>query len=159
MYRIGTGFDVHKFDVNRRLILGGVHIPYDEGLLGHSDADVLIHAIMDAILGAAGLCDIGTYFPDDSVEYKDVSSLNLLNKVNKLLLNKGYCIVNIDSTIIAQKPKLKSYIDDMKKNIAMTLGIDVEYIGIKATTTEQLGFTGREEGIAAQAATLIQKIL
>ena len=153
--RIGFGYDVHAFSENRKLILGGVTIPYEFGLLGHSDADVLVHAIMDALLGAAALGDIGKHFPDSSAEYKDINSLILLSRVGKLLLEKGYKIGNIDSTIVAQSPKLAPFIDDMRKNIANALDIDVDLVNVKATTTEHLGFEGRKEGISSYAVALI----
>lgn len=153
--RIGTGYDVHRLVYNRKLILGGVEIPYSKGLLGHSDADVLIHAIMDSLLGAAALGDIGKHFPDNDEKYSGISSIKLLTKVGKLLSDKGYKIGNIDATIIAQKPKLSIYIEDMRKNIAKTLDLDVDNINIKATTEEGLGFTGTEEGISCQSVALI----
>ncbi|MBR4344640.1 MAG: 2-C-methyl-D-erythritol 2,4-cyclodiphosphate synthase [Lachnospiraceae bacterium] len=153
--RIGTGYDVHKLTENRKLILGGVEIPYEKGLLGHSDADVLIHAIMDAILGAAALGDIGKHFPDNDDRYKGISSMLLLKEVAKKIDNAGYQIGNIDSTIIAQKPKLALYIPAMKENIAYALGIDPGLINIKATTEEGLGFTGEGLGIASQAICLL----
>lgn len=156
--RIGSGYDVHKLIKERKMIIGGCEIPYEKGLLGHSDADVLIHAIMDALLGAAALGDIGKHFPDNKEEYKGISSLALLNKVFYLLVEKQYYIINIDATIIAQKPKMFPYISDMRKNIAKELSIELEQINIKATTEEGLGFTGKEEGIAATAVCLIEKI-
>ena len=156
--RIGQGYDVHKLVEGRRLILGGVDIPYEKGLLGHSDADVLVHAVMDALLGAAALGDIGRHFPDNSDDFKNISSLILLDKVFHLLKDKGYTTINIDATVIAQRPKLASHIEDMRKNIANALQCDVDQINIKATTEEGLGFTGTGEGIAAQAACLIEKI-
>ena len=156
--RIGQGYDVHKLVEGRRLILGGVDIPYEKGLLGHSDADVLVHAVMDALLGAAALGDIGRHFPDNSDDYKNISSLILLDKVFHLLKDKGYTTINIDATVIAQRPKLASHIEDMRKNIANALQCDVDQINIKATTEEGLGFTGTGEGIAAQAVCLIEKI-
>ena len=156
--RIGQGYDVHKLVEVRRLILGGVDIPYEKGLLGHSDADVLVHAVMDALLGAAALGDIGRHFPDNSDDFKNISSLILLDKVFHLLKDKGYTTINIDATVIAQRPKLASHIDDMRKNIANALQCDVDQINIKATTEEGLGFTGTGEGIAAQAVCLIEKI-
>lgn len=156
--RIGQGYDVHKLVEGRRLILGGVDIPYDKGLLGHSDADVLVHAVMDALLGAAALGDIGRHFPDNSDDFKNISSLILLDKVFHLLKDKGYTTINIDATVIAQRPKLASHIEDMRKNIANALQCDVDQINIKATTEEGLGFTGTGEGIAAQAVCLIEKI-
>ncbi|HHY71478.1 MAG TPA: 2-C-methyl-D-erythritol 2,4-cyclodiphosphate synthase [Thermoanaerobacterales bacterium] len=156
--RIGLGFDVHKLVVGRKLVLGGVTIPYEKGLSGHSDADVLVHAINDALLGACALGDIGKHFPDHDPRYKDISSLILLEKVEKLLGDAGYKVVNIDSVICAQKPKLSPYIDEMRMNIADTLGVTVDKISIKATTTEELGFEGRGEGISAQAICLIEQI-
>lgn len=153
--RIGTGYDVHKLVEGRKLILGGVEIPYSKGLLGHSDADVLIHSIMDSLLGAAALGDIGKHFPDTSEKYEGISSIKLLEEVKKIINNEGYKIGNIDSTIIAQKPKLSQYIEQMRKNIAKALDIDVKYISVKATTEEGLGFTGRQEGISSQSVCLI----
>lgn len=155
--RIGSGYDVHRLVDNRKLIIGGVEIVYDKGLDGHSDADVLIHAIMDAILGAAGLCDIGTHFPDNDDKYKGISSIVLLKKVKELIDTNNYHICNIDATIIAQAPKMKPYIDEMRNNIATALEIGVDHINIKATTEEGLGFTGAGEGIAAQAVTLLDE--
>ncbi|MBE6029794.1 MAG: 2-C-methyl-D-erythritol 2,4-cyclodiphosphate synthase [Clostridiales bacterium] len=149
--RVGTGFDVHPFAEERKLILGGVDIPYDRGLLGHSDADVLVHAVMDALLGAAALGDIGKHFPDSEEEYKDADSLVLLAKVRKMLEENFYNIGNIDVTLIAEKPKISPYIDEMRSNIATTLEIDRSRVNIKGTTTEKLGFTGREEGVACEA--------
>lgn len=154
--RIGTGYDVHRLVENRKLILGGVEIPFEQGLLGHSDADVLLHAICDALLGAAALGDIGRHFPDTSNEFKDIDSLILLKRVGLLLKEKSFRIVNIDSTIIAQRPKLASYINDMVSNIARVLELNPEQVNVKATTTEGLGWEGRAEGIAAQAAVLIE---
>jgi 2-C-methyl-D-erythritol 2,4-cyclodiphosphate synthase len=156
MFRIGHGYDVHRFAPERKLILGGVQIPYEKGLLGHSDADVLVHAIMDALLGALALGDIGKHFPDTDPNYKDISSLKLLFLVNNLIRKHGFIISNIDSTIIAQKPKLVVFIDEMRKNIADTLNIDISQISIKATTEEGLGFTGSLEGIAAHAVCLLE---
>lgn len=155
--RIGQGYDVHKLVEGRKLILGGVDIPYEKGLLGHSDADVLVHAIMDALLGAAALGDIGKHFPDNSSEYKNISSLVLLKKVYLLLKENGYTTINIDATIVAQKPKLASFLYKMRQNIADELETDINNISIKATTEEGLGFTGRGEGIAAQAVCLLEK--
>lgn len=155
--RIGSGYDVHKLVKERKLILGGVEIPYEKGLLGHSDADVLLHAIMDALLGAAALGDIGTHFPDTNVVYKDADSLKLLSKVLYLISETGYCIINIDATIIAQKPKLAPYLSKMCENIAHILKIDRNQVNVKATTEEGLGFTGAGEGIAATAVCLIEK--
>lgn len=154
--RIGTGYDVHKLIENRPLILGGVEIKYEKGLLGHSDADVITHAIMDALLGAAALGDIGKHFPDSDNAYKDISSLLLLEKVGELLSQHGYTIENIDSTIIAQKPKLAPYLEEMRQNIAKVLKIQLSQINIKATTEEGLGFTGAGEGIASQAVCLLK---
>ena len=157
-FRIGHGYDVHKLVENRRLILGGVEIPHTLGLLGHSDADVLVHAVMDALIGAMALGDIGKHFPDNDNAYLDISSLKLLSRVKDLLSENGYTVSNIDATVIAQKPKLASHIEAMRENIAQTLEISVSQINVKATTEEHLGFTGREEGIAAHAVVLIEKI-
>ena len=154
--RIGQGYDVHRLVEGRKLILGGVEIPYEIGLLGHSDADVLTHSIMDAILGAAALGDIGKLFPDSKDEYKDADSLVLLGKVVSLIKSKGYIIENIDSTIIAQRPKLASYIDEMREKIAAACGMEADWVSVKATTEEGLGFTGSGEGIACQAICLIK---
>jgi 2-C-methyl-D-erythritol 2,4-cyclodiphosphate synthase len=154
--RIGLGFDVHAFQAGRRLILGGVKIDYPMGLAGHSDADVLVHAIMDAILGACGLGDIGVHFPDSDMKYKDISSLLLLEEVRKKMEGRNFSIVNIDSILIMQKPKVLAYIPEMKKNIASTLKINEGDINIKATTTEGLGFCGREEGIAVECVVLLK---
>ena len=154
--RIGNGFDVHAFKEGRKLILGGVEIPHTKGLLGHSDADVLVHAVMDALLGAAALGDIGQHFPDTSDEFKGISSLVLLGKVAKLIGANGYEIENIDSIVVAQKPKIAKFIPDMRKNIADSLGIDIEKVNVKATTTEKLGFEGREEGISSYAVCLLK---
>jgi len=151
MIRVGLGYDVHAFAENRPLILGGVEIPYSKGLLGHSDADVLLHAIMDALLGACSLGDIGKYFPDSDERYRGISSLGLLAEVNQLIGQEGCQIGNIDSIIVAQKPKLAPYIEQMRRNIAQSLGTDISRISVKATTSEHLGFEGREEGISAQA--------
>lgn len=153
--RIGTGYDVHRLASGRKLILGGVEIEHEKGLDGHSDADVLLHAISDALLGAAALGDIGLLFPDTAEEFEGISSLVLLKEVGNRLREKGYKIINIDSTIIAQAPKLRPYIDEMRKNIADALSEDIDKISVKATTEEHLGFTGRKEGIAAQAAVCI----
>lgn len=149
--RVGMGYDVHKLVEGRDLILGGVKIPHTLGLLGHSDADVLLHAIMDALLGAAALGDIGKHFPDTDPQYKGISSIKLLEHVTKLIEEKGYIVENIDATIIAQKPKMRPYIEEMEKNIATALHIDVSQINVKATTEEGLGFTGAEQGISSQA--------
>ncbi len=149
--RVGMGYDVHRLVEGRDLILGGVKIEHSLGLLGHSDADVLIHAIMDALLGAAALGDIGKHFPDTDEKYKGISSMKLLEHVKGLIEEEGYVIENIDATIIAQKPKLRPYMEEMEENIAEVLKIEKNQINLKATTEEKLGFTGREEGIAAQA--------
>ena len=149
--RVGIGYDVHKLVENRKLILGGVEIPHTLGLLGHSDADVLLHAIMDALLGAAALGDIGKHFPDTDEQYKGISSIRMLEHVRDLIEKEGYLIENIDATVIAQKPKLRPYIDKMQENIANALKIDKNQVNVKATTEERLGFTGREEGISSQA--------
>ncbi len=155
--RVGHGYDVHKLTENRHLILGGVDIPYEKGLLGHSDADVLLHAIMDALLGAAALGDIGTHFPDNDPAYLGADSMELLRKVCALLREKNYAVSNIDATVIAQQPKLKPYIEQMRENIAKTMALDTDRISIKATTEEKLGFTGRKEGISAHCVALITK--
>ena len=155
--RIGHGYDVHRLVEGRKLILGGVIIEYNKGLLGHSDADVLIHAIMDALLGAAGLGDIGQYFPASDDKFKGISSLKLLEQVNTLLKAQNFLIVNIDSTVILEEPKISKYIQNMEHNISSTLQCDVNLINIKATTEEGLGFTGIREGIAAHAVVLIKK--
>ena len=154
-FRVGQGYDVHRLVTDRRLILGGVDIPYEKGLLGHSDADVLAHAVMDALLGAAALGDIGKLFPDSDPEYEGADSLMLTRRVARVLEENGYAISNVDATIIAQSPKLAPYIDKMRENIAAALNIPVTDVSVKATTEERLGFTGRKEGIAAQAAALI----
>lgn len=156
--RIGHGYDVHRFADNRMLILGGVEIPYHMGLDGHSDADVLLHAVMDALLGAAGLRDIGYHFPDTDMRYKGASSMALLGCVAEKIKEKGYRVGNIDVTMIAQKPKLKDYIPQMQKNIAMQLSVDMERINVKATTEEGLGFTGRLEGLSCHAVCLLEEI-
>ena len=149
--RIGFGYDVHRLCENRKLILGGVDIPHSLGLLGHSDADVLVHAVMDALLGAAALGDIGKLFPDTDESFKDIDSMILLKKVGEVLSEKGYIVNNIDSTVVAQKPKLAPYIQQMRENMADCLGLAVDCISVKATTTEKLGPEGREEGISAYA--------
>ena len=154
--RIGNGYDVHRFAENRDLFLGGVKIPYEYGLLGHSDADVLLHAVMDALLGAAALGDIGKLFPDTDERFKGADSLLLLKEVCVVLGAKGYKIVNIDSIVIAQKPKLAPYIEQMRKNIADACKIDISQVSVKATTEEKLGFTGRLEGISSHAVCLIE---
>lgn len=155
--RIGSGYDVHKLVEGRKLILGGVEVPFEKGLLGHSDADVLLHAIMDALLGAAALGDIGKHFPDSDDTFQGADSLKLLSEVLYLISQKGYCIMNLDATLIAQKPKLAPYISKMCENIAGTLGIDMDQVNVKATTEEGLGFTGAGEGIAATAVCLIDE--
>ena len=155
--RVGIGYDVHKLVEGRKLILGGVEIPYSKGLLGHSDSDVLIHAIMDALLGALSLGDIGKHFPDNDNSYKGISSVLLLEKVNELIRNKGFVISNIDSVIIAQSPKLAPYIEQMRIIIAKALCANIDDISVKATTTERLGFEGNGEGISAQAICLLEK--
>ena len=157
--RVGLGYNVHKLVEGRDLIIGGVNIPYKTGLLGHSDADVLVHAIMDALLGAASLGDIGKHFPDTNEEFNGISSLHLLEKVAVLLKNHKYTIGNIDATIIAEKPKMESYIAFMEENISRVLNVDIKAINIKATTTEKLGFVGKEEGIAAQAIASIMDVI
>lgn len=156
--RIGQGYDVHRLVEGRRLIIGGVDIPYEKGLLGHSDADVLLHAVMDALLGAAALGDIGQHFPDSDERYKGISSIALLKKVGKILQENGYMIENIDSTVIAQRPKLLPYRPQMAENIAEALGIEKEQVSVKATTEEGLGFTGTGEGISAQAIALLSSV-
>ncbi len=153
--RIGMGYDVHRLVEGRKLIIGGVDIPYEKGLLGHSDADVLLHAIMDALLGAAALGDIGRHFPDTDPAYKGISSIKLLEHVGKLLEENLFLIENIDATIIAQAPKMRPYIDTMRENIANALGIEAEQVNVKATTEEGLGFTGAGEGISAQAVCML----
>jgi 2-C-methyl-D-erythritol 2,4-cyclodiphosphate synthase len=157
MLRIGQGYDVHRLVEGRKLILGGVEIPHTLGLLGHSDADVLLHAISDALLGAAALGDIGKHFPDTDEKYRGADSLELLKEVVSLLKKEGYSVVNIDATVIAQKPKLAPYIDEMRKRIAATLGVDVDSVSVKATTEEGLGYSGAEQGIGATAVCLIEK--
>lgn len=154
--KIGIGYDVHQLIKDRPLILGGVTVPHHLGLLGHSDADVLTHAIMDAILGALGKGDIGKHFPDTSSNYKDISSIELLKRIKALMDESGYVVGNVDATIVAQKPKLAPYLDEMKRIIAETLVCDVECVNIKATTTEGLGFEGQELGISSQAVVLLQ---
>jgi 2-C-methyl-D-erythritol 2,4-cyclodiphosphate synthase len=157
MIRIGQGFDVHQLVEGRKLIIGGVEIPYEKGLLGHSDADVLLHAITDAILGALGLGDIGKHFPDTDAAFKDADSKELLRDVWKLVKEKGYRLGNVDATIIAQRPKMAPHIERMRGVIADCVEADKERVNVKATTTEKLGFTGRGEGIAAMAVVLLQK--
>ena len=153
--RIGMGYDVHRLTEGRKLIIGGVDIPYEKGLLGHSDADVLLHAIMDALLGAAALGDIGKHFPDSDPAYKGISSMELLGKVGQLLEDNSFLIENIDATIIAQAPKMRPYIDTMRENIARVLQVEVSQVNVKATTEEGLGFTGTGEGISSQAVCLL----
>ena len=153
--RIGMGYDVHRLVENRKLIIGGVEVPYEKGLLGHSDADVLLHAIMDALLGAAALGDIGKHFPDTDPAYSGISSLKLLDRVGELLEEHSFLIENIDATIIAQAPKMRPHIDTMRENIARALGIDASQVNVKATTEEGLGFTGSGEGISSQAICLL----
>jgi len=156
--RIGNGFDVHAFAVGRPLVLGGVTIPFDRGLAGHSDADVLLHAIADAMLGALALGDIGMYFPDTDAKWKGADSRVLLRRVAALMRERGYAIGNVDATVIAQVPKLAPHVPAMRANLAADLGCDVDRVGVKATTTERLGFTGREEGIAAMATVLLASV-
>lgn len=155
--RIGHGFDVHAFCENRKLILCGVDIKHDKGLLGHSDADVATHAVMDALLGAAAKGDIGRHFPDTDEKYKGADSLRLMEKVMEIISNEGYLVSNIDVTIIAQRPKLAPYIEKMVENLAKVAKIDISRVNVKATTTEKLGFTGREEGIAAESVCILTK--
>ena len=156
--RIGHGYDVHKLVEDRELIVGGVNIPYEKGLLGHSDADVLLHAVSDALLGAAAMGDIGGMFPDNDPEYLGADSLVLLRQVFQRLRDNGYSVINVDCTVIAQKPKMKPYIPEMRMNIAAALSTDVENISVKATTEEKKGFTGRGEGISAHCVCLIDKV-
>lgn len=153
--RIGQGYDVHRLVENRKLIIGGIEIPYEKGLLGHSDADVLVHAIMDSLLGACALGDIGKHFPDNDSEYKNANSIELLKKVCELVKSNGYEIANIDSTVIAQAPKLSPYIDKMRENIASACNININQVSVKATTEEHLGFTGEGLGISANAICLL----
>ncbi|MBQ6895266.1 MAG: 2-C-methyl-D-erythritol 2,4-cyclodiphosphate synthase [Clostridia bacterium] len=155
--RVGIGYDVHKLCDNRKLILGGVDIPHEKGLLGHSDADVLVHAIMDALLGAAAMGDIGKHFPDNDQSFKNINSMFLLKNVYELLLKEDYIISNIDATVVCQKPKLAPYIEQMRKNISDVLNLDVNQVNVKATTTETLGFEGRKEGVSSHAICLIYK--
>lgn len=157
MIRIGHGYDVHKLVEGRKLIVGGVEIEHDKGLLGHSDADVLLHAVSDSLLGAAAMGDIGCLFPDNDDKYKGADSLLLLKEVVKVLKKEGYRVGNIDATLIAQKPKMRPYIDKMRENIANACDISVEFVSVKATTEEKLGFTGREEGISAHSVCIIEK--
>lgn len=157
MIRIGHGYDVHRLAEGRKLILGGVEIPYEKGLLGHSDADVLVHAVMDAMLGALALGDIGKHFPDTSLEYEGADSIMLLKRVAEIIADKGYAVGNIDSTIIMQSPKLAPHIDKMRENIAKAVGCEIVQISVKATTEERLGFTGSGEGAAAHAVVLLKQ--
>lgn len=157
--RVGMGYDVHRLTRDRELILGGVKIPFEKGLLGHSDADVVVHAVMDALLGAAALGDIGKHFPDSDPKYKGISSIRLLEQVGRLLEEHNYIIENIDATIIAQRPKLRPYIDEMEQNVAAALGLEKEQVNIKATTEEGLGFTGSGEGISSQAICMLIPLL
>ncbi len=157
MLRIGQGYDVHRLVEGRKLIIGGVEIPHSLGLLGHSDADVLLHAVSDALLGAAAMGDIGKHFPDTDEKYSGADSLVLLKEVANIIGEKGYRTVNVDATIIAQKPKMAPYIEKMRGNIASALGVEAEFVSVKATTEEGLGFTGTEQGIAALAVCLIEK--
>lgn len=156
--RVGQGFDVHRFAEGRKLIIGGVEIEHPKGLEGHSDADVLTHAICDALLGAAGLGDIGRHFPDDDPEFKDADSLKLLSEVSSKVAQIGFTVVNVDATIIAEAPKFAPHIDAMRKRLADAIGVEALQVNVKATTTERLGFTGREEGIAAMAVALIERL-
>jgi 2-C-methyl-D-erythritol 2,4-cyclodiphosphate synthase len=158
MFRVGIGYDVHRLEKGYSLIIGGVEIPFEKGLKGHSDADVLVHAICDAILGALALGDIGEHFPDSDEKYKRISSLVLLSEVNEKIKSSGYRVENVDSIVVAQKPKLSPYKFQMRKNIAEVLEIPVDRVSVKATTTEKLGFEGRGEGISAQAVVLLRKI-
>ncbi|WP_350201446.1 2-C-methyl-D-erythritol 2,4-cyclodiphosphate synthase [Gracilimonas sp.] len=155
--RIGYGYDVHRFSKGRKLMLGGVEIPYEKGLLGHSDADVLLHAVTDAILGALALGDIGAHFPDTNPEFKNADSRVLLRKSYDLVTQKGYELANLDATVVAERPKLRPHIDDIRKTIAEDLGCAIEDISVKATTSEKMGFAGREEGIIAHAVVLMQR--
>ena len=155
--RAGIGYDVHKLVTGRKLILGGVEVPFDKGLSGHSDADVLTHAVMDALLGAAGLRDIGNQFPPEDTKYKDISSLVLLDEVNKLVRDKGFVVVNIDAVIVAQQPKISPYVEDMRSLISRRLGLNLEQVMVKATTADGLGFAGSGEGMAAYAVALVDE--
>lgn len=157
MFRVGIGYDVHALEPGYDLIIGGVKIPHEKGLKGHSDADVLVHAICDALLGALSLGDIGRHFPDSEPQFKGISSLKLLSRVSDLVREKGYTVVNVDSVVVAQKPKLAPFINQMKENISSVLGILPSHVSVKATTTEGLGFEGREEGISAQAVVLLKR--
>jgi 2-C-methyl-D-erythritol 2,4-cyclodiphosphate synthase len=155
--RVGIGYDVHPLVGGRRLVLGGVEVPFERGLAGHSDADALIHAVIDALLGAAGLKDIGSHFPDSDARYKDISSLLLLQRTNDMLRIRRWRVVNIDATIVAQRPKLAPFVDQMRGNMAQVLGLGIEQVGVKAATSEGLGFTGREEGVATYAVALLEQ--
>lgn len=157
MYRIGSGYDVHRLVEGRKLIVGGVEVPHSMGLDAHSDGDVLVHALCDALLGAAALGDIGAHFPDTSADFKNVDSRLLLAKVCELLGGKGYAVVNVDCTIVAQRPKFAPFISEMRAELARVMCLDVDLVGVKATTTEKLGFEGREEGISAQCVAMIKK--
>jgi len=156
--RVGIGYDVHTLVPGRKLVLGGVKIPFDKGLSGHSDADVLTHAIMDALLGAAGLRDIGSQFPSEDPKYKNISSLVLLDEVNKLLKAKGFRVENVDAVVVAEQPKISPFVEDMRGRIGQTLEIDLEQVMVKATTTDGLGFAGRREGIAAYSVALVEEL-
>jgi 2-C-methyl-D-erythritol 2,4-cyclodiphosphate synthase len=158
MYRVGIGYDAHRLVEGRKLILGGVEIPYSKGLLGHSDADVLVHAVCDSILGALSLGDIGEHFPDSNPEFKGISSLLLLKRVAELVRERGYEVVNVDCVLVAQRPKLKPFKRKMEENIASALGISPSQVSVKATMTEGLGFEGREEGISAKAVALLKRL-
>ena len=158
MFRVGIGYDVHALEPGYDLIIGGVKIPHEKGLKGHSDADVLVHAICDALLGALSLGDIGQHFPDTDPQFKGISSLKLLSRVSELIKKEGYTVVNVDSVVVAQRPKLAPFINKMRENISFVLGILPSQVSIKATTTERLGFEGREEGISAQAVVLLKQI-
>ncbi len=157
MLRIGNGYDVHVLTEGRKLILGGVEIPHTKGVLGHSDGDVLVHAIMDAMLGALALGDIGQHFPDTDMQYKNIDSMVLLSKVKELIYSKGYKITNLDSIIVLQKPKVKPYIEAMRKRIAETLELEIDQVSVKATTEEKLGFTGDESGVKSYCVVLLEK--
>lgn len=158
MIRVGIGYDVHRLVEGRKLILGGVEIPYEKGLLGHSDADVMLHALKDSLLGAAAMGDIGRHFPDTNDQYKGISSISLLDMVKGLLKEEGYIVNNVDVTIIAERPKMAPYVEEMRANIAKTLEVTIDQVNVKATTTEGLGFTGEGLGIAAQAVSTVMKI-
>ena len=157
MLRIGNGYDVHRLTEGRKLILGGVEIPHTKGVLGHSDGDVLVHAIMDALLGALALGDIGQHFPDTDMQYKNIDSMLLLSKVKDLIYSKGYRVVNLDSIIVLQKPKVKPYIESMRKRIAEVMEMDLDQVSVKATTEEKLGFTGDESGVKSYCVVFLEK--